>query len=89
LTESGSGGLREGTTIPVVGERFVLIGDGDRYPHFVAVRGSRGMVTNVSEDSISLRLDDQLSGVEERDNEVVWRADGGQDFWRRVERLSS
>lgn len=74
---------------PKAGERFVLVANVDRYPHFIAVRGLSGKVVDVSEDVVCLRLDDPLQGSEEWDNEVVWRADEGQDFWKDVERLSS
>jgi hypothetical protein len=75
--------------MPTAGERFVLTANVDRYPHFIAVRGSVGTVTEVTDLVVCLRLDDLLPGAEEWDNEVVWSLDEGQDFWRDVERLSS
>jgi hypothetical protein len=73
---------------PIVGERLVLIRDVDRYPHFVAARGSRGTIAEVSPEAVSLRLDEQLPGAEEWDNEIVWSADFGQDIWTDAEALS-
>jgi hypothetical protein len=73
---------------PVVGERFVLICDVDRYPHFIAARGSEETITDVSQGVVSLRLDDPLPGAEEWDNEIVWSADFGQDIWKDAAPLS-
>jgi hypothetical protein len=75
--------------MPAIGERFVLIADVDRYPHFVAARGSNGTVADVSEGSVGLRLDDPLPGAEEWDDEVVWSEGVGRGFWEDVERLRS
>jgi hypothetical protein len=74
--------------MPATGERFVLIADVERYPHFVAARGSKGTVADVSGGNVSLRLDDPLAGAEEWDNEIVWGDGVGRDFWEDVERLS-
>lgn len=76
------------TAMPATGERFVLTADVERHPHFVAARGSKGTVADVSCGAISLRLDDPLPGAEEWDNEVVWGDGVGRDFWEDVERLS-
>jgi hypothetical protein len=74
---------------PAIGERFVLVADVERYPHFVAAGGSKGTVADVSEGSVSLRLDDLLPGAVEWDNEVVWSEGVGRGFWEDVERLPS
>jgi len=63
--------------MPAPGERFVLTADVERFPHFVATRGSKGTVADVSHGSVSLRLDDPPAG-----------AGVGRDFWEEVERLS-
>lgn len=72
---------------PTLGERFVLTVDVERFPHFVAARGSKGTVADVSHGAISLRLDEPLPGAEEWDNEIVWGDGVGRDFWEDVERL--
>lgn len=74
--------------MPAVGERFVLIADVERHPHFVAARGSKGTVADVSGGNVSLRLDDPLAGAEGWDDEIVWGDGIGRDFWEDVERLS-
>ena len=79
----------ERPAVPTLGERFVLTANVDRFPHFIAARGSVGTVTDVTDWDICLRLDDPLPGAEPWDNEIVWCTADGQDFWRDVERLSS
>lgn len=79
----------EKAAMPAIGERFVLIADVERHPHFVAARGSKGTVADVSEGSVSLRLDDPVPGAEEWDNEIVWSEGVGRGFREDVERLPS
>lgn len=54
------------------GTRVRLLSDVDRYPHFVAPAGSTGEVVEYSNDSIRVRLDDDLEGAEEWGNEIQW-----------------
>jgi len=74
--------------MPAIGERFALIADVERYPHFVAPRGSKGTVADVSGGSVSLRLDDPPPGAGGWDGEIVWGDGLGRGFWEEVERLS-
>lgn len=73
----------------VVGERFALIRDVDRYPHFIAAAGSKGTIVEDSAEAVSLRLDDPLAGAEEWDNEIVWTEELGQDIWQDAAPLPS
>ena len=63
----------------VIGTRVRLVHDVDRYPHFIAERGSHGSVTHNDGDTICVRMDDLIVGAEEWDNEVVWRVRDGDD----------
>ena len=58
-----------------VGTRWMLRRDVERYPHFIADEGMRGTVTDASDSSVCLKMDEHLSGAEEWDNEVVWSSD--------------
>lgn len=54
------------------GQRVRLAREIERYPHYVAPAGAEGTVTKNDKDLIAVRLDDQLEGAEEWDNEVQW-----------------
>ncbi len=59
-----------------LGARVVLARDVDRYPHFVAEKGSAGVVTVCDETPtgvlLAVRLDDPPAGSETWDGEVQW-----------------
>jgi hypothetical protein len=73
--------------------RVRLVRDVDRYPHFIAKRGSVGTVIahmdTAGDGHISVKLDDHLPGAEEWNNEVIWDEcwDGLLDFFEDVEAL--
>lgn len=54
------------------GTRVRLKRDVDRYPHFVAPEGAEGTVTKNWDDLIAVKLDEDLDGADEWDNEVQW-----------------
>jgi hypothetical protein len=54
------------------GSRVRLTADVERYPHFIARKGSEGTVTHNTDGGIEVKLDDHLPGAEPWDNEVVW-----------------
>lgn len=54
------------------GTRVRLKRDVDRYPDFVAPEGAEGTVTKNWDDLIAVKLDEDLDGAEEWDNEVQW-----------------
>lgn len=58
--------------LPTVGSRVRLLRDVERYPHFIAPKGSEGTVTSVDEYALCVRLDEVLVGAKEWDNEVHW-----------------
>jgi len=61
------------------GTRVRLTNPVDRYPHFCAEAGATGTVTDVSTDSVSVKMDVHLPGAEEWDNEIVWSLSNGDD----------
>lgn len=61
--------------VPAVGSRGRLRRNVDRFPHFVALAGATGTVTEATDSLIALRLDEVLPGAEEWDNEVCWTCD--------------
>lgn len=62
------------------GARVRLIGNAERYPHFIAPSGATGTVVDHGDPAITLavRLDEPLPGAEEWGNEVHW-LDGDGD----------
>ncbi|MFL6284465.1 MAG: hypothetical protein ACJ74Q_15075 [Pyrinomonadaceae bacterium] len=64
-----------------VGDRVVLARDVDRFPHFIARAGSTGVITNLEDAVLTVRLDEYLEGAEEWDNEVCWEtSEQAEDF---------
>jgi hypothetical protein len=61
--------------LPAVGSRGRLRRSVDRFPHFVALAGATGTVTEATESLIALRMDVPLPGAEPWDNEVCWTSD--------------
>lgn len=59
------------------GVRVELLGDVERFPHFTARKGSRGEVVEATGDLVRVRLDVELPGAEEWDNEVCWTPEDG------------
>lgn len=68
---------------PKVGDRIRLAHDVDRYPHFVAPKGSTGEVVIVDGDTICARMDEHIPGCEDWDNEVVWSEEPNLDAFYR------
>lgn len=58
--------------LPKPGTRVRLARDVERYPHFIAAAGMKGVVTEATEEVFSVRMDDPLPGSEEWENEVHW-----------------
>lgn len=57
----------------LVGYRFMLRHDVDRFPDFVARQGMTGTVTEIQSDgSIGAKIDRQICGAEQWDNELWW-----------------
>ena len=55
-----------------VGDRVELARDVDRYDAFIAKKGLRGTVSEISEHVVTVLLDEHLDGAEEWDNNVCW-----------------
>ncbi len=58
-----------------VGTRVRLTHAVDRYPHFIAPEGATGVVTESSDELVAVRLDLNVEGAHEWDNEVHWSND--------------
>lgn len=54
------------------GTRVRLARNVERYPHFVAPAGAEGVITTISENLIAVRLDEDVEGADEWNNEVHW-----------------
>jgi hypothetical protein len=72
------------------GSRVRLTADVERYPHFIARKGSEGVVSHNTDGGIEVKLDDHLPGAEPWDNEVVWvdadlAWEGYPDGWHEPE----
>lgn len=59
-----------------VGTRVRLIRDVERFPYFTAKAGATGVVTTNAPEFFSVKLDVELAGAEDWDNEIHW--DGEQ-----------
>lgn len=55
-----------------VGDRVELARDVDRFDAFIAKEGLRGTISEISENCVSVLLDEPLAGAEEWDNNVIW-----------------
>lgn len=82
--------------MPESGERVVLTVEVDRFPHVLVPAGMGGTVEYADEGKILIRLDEQVPGLAEWDNCLVW-ADGleteegqtvAEAFWEAVEPAS-
>ena len=58
-----------------VGDRVMLRRPVERFPHFTAPAGATGEVVHTDDQLLSVRLDENLRGAEEWDNEVQWTND--------------
>ena len=58
-----------------MGSRIRLRHDIDRFPHFIARKGSTGVVTRSDDDLFSVKMDEHIDGAEEWGNEVMWTDD--------------
>lgn len=61
--------------LPKVGERAKLSRIVERFPHFWIAVGAAGTITEATVHLIALRMDEQISGAEEWDNELCWSLD--------------
>jgi len=61
-----------------IGARVRLRHDVDRYPHFIAPAGALGTVTTI-DDVYCVRMDDNIDGAGDWDNEVLWSLTDGDD----------
>ena len=68
---------------PREGARWRLKANVERFPHFIAEKGMAGVIDEVGEDLISLKLDDSLPGAEPWDNCIWWSPDNtdGAVLW--------
>ena len=62
------------------GKRVRLLQNVDRFPHFVARKGITGTVTEVTDQFVSVKMDDHIDGAEEWDNEIVWDANANLEW---------
>lgn len=58
--------------LPNPGTRVRLTCNVERYPHFTALFGARGTVSEATEEVFSVRMDENLPGAEDWHNEVHW-----------------
>ncbi len=59
-----------------IGTRVRLTHAVDRYPHFIAPKGSTGTVVDIGCNEIfAVRLDEKLDGAEDWMNEIHWSYD--------------
>lgn len=65
---------------PLVGMRYRLRRDVDRFPHFIAPAGSTGTLDELNDGEIWLRLDEPLAGAEEWANRLEWYGPHLVDF---------
>jgi hypothetical protein len=62
------------------GTRVTLTSDVERYPHFIAPRGTLGTVVDLDDGAVfSVLLDEPLAGAEAWGNHVHWYLDHGDD----------
>lgn len=73
-----------GPGLPTRGTRVVLRHDVDRYPFFIAPKGTTGIVTHAEERLITVQLDAVIRGTEDWDFEVMWQDEPVEHFWRDV-----
>jgi hypothetical protein len=74
-----------GDEMTAAGTRVRLLHDIDRYPHFIATAGSTGTVVDIGDpDIFAVKLDEELLGAEEWENEVHWSLVAGDDPTRDV-----
>jgi len=75
------------------GDRVRLIVDVERYPHFIAKKGSTGIVLDVNPNdwpkTIAVKLDEPLAGCEEWDNCLLWEDEEREYFLQQVEPCAS
>jgi ribosomal protein S27AE len=61
------------------GDRVILRRDVERYPHFVARRGTVGTVTTIpaegGDDYVGVTADERIEGCEDWSNEIAWSAE--------------
>lgn len=62
----------EGYRIPPVGERFRLVRDVERFPHFIAPEGCTGTVVAIDRGVICGKMDQPIPDCEEWDNCIQW-----------------
>lgn len=67
----------EGYRIPPVGERFRLVREVERFPHFIVDKGLTGTVVSVDHGVIYGKMDQHIPDCEEWDNCIQW--DGHPD----------
>lgn len=68
-----------------VGQRFKLVRDVERFPHFTAEKGNTGTVIDVTRDCITGKMDKPIPGAEDWDNEIQWFNDPPSDFCEDTE----
>jgi hypothetical protein len=74
--------------LPMVGDRFELVSEVDRYPNFSVKEGSKGTIVRSDEFIIALEMDEFISGAEEWKNCIEWFENDGHYglgyFWPDV-----
>ena len=50
------------------GKKVKLLRDIDKFPHFIAKKGSTGKIVDYNENLVSIKLDEKIEGAEHWDN---------------------
>jgi hypothetical protein len=56
--------------LPKEGDRVELTEDFERFPHFIAKKGLAGVITEVGDLFVNIRLEEKVEGMEHWDNEL-------------------
>lgn len=79
--------------LPMVGDRFELVCEVDRFPNFLVNVGKVGTVVRSNSLQIALKMDEFISGAEDWDNCIEWFENDGHYglgyFWPSVKPCNS
>lgn len=77
------------SNLPAIGARVRLVHDVDRYPHFMAIAGSEGVVVHRPggdpSGTFCVRMDEEIAGAEDWENQIVWSPCDGDDPMRDLQ----
>jgi hypothetical protein len=62
-------------TQPIIGRRVQFTRNVDRYPHALIQAGEAGTVVTATDETIGVRLDQHVPGLDEWNNEVLFTKD--------------